>query len=564
VPGSAPPENQPEKRDVAPSERTLCCWCPDWPVVTARRHDPGLAGAPVAVVAPGSRGPVVRATSAEARAEGVTAGLRRREAQARCAELVVLDADPAAEARAFEVVARATEVVTPRVVLERPGLLAFPTRGPSRYFGGDAGLAARVLEATHEAGVTGARVGIADGAFAARLAARRGAEGPCVVARGESAAFLAEWPVTTLVPTFEGGGDFAHLLVRLGLHTLGDFARLPAAAVLTRFGPDGARAHRLASGHDDETAVLVTPPPELVETCELDPPATRVDEAAFAAKGLADRLLARLGELGLSCTQVVVEAETEHGERVSRCWRHDGVLTPTALVARVRWQLEAWLSAASVPQGGGGDEATGGLVLVRVLPDRVVRATGRQLGFWGGDAAADDRADRALTRLQGMLGRDAVVTPVACGGRSPSERVRWVPWGEPRDDHPAGLEAPSWPGAVPGPAPARVHDPPVPAALLDADGRPVVVSGRGEASAAPARLDCAGLPDGGGPVVAWVGPWPHDLRWWDRPARRRRALWQVVVGRTGDEVTGPSAATGAVACLVAVENGTAAVEAVYD
>jgi protein ImuB len=401
-------------------------------------------------------------------------------------------------------------------------------------------------------------VGVADGAFAARLAARRAVDEPCVVEPGASAAFLTDWPVSTLAPTIEGGGDFAHLLVRLGLHTLGDFARLPSGAVLTRFGPDGARAHRLASGRDDEIAVLVAPPPELVETCELDPPATRVDEAAFAAKGLADRLLSRLEEQGLSCTQVIVEAETEHGERVSRCWRHDGVLTPAALVARVRWQLEAWLAASGSADDH--EDATGGLVLVRVLPDRVVRATGRQLGFWGGDAAANDRADRVLTRLQGMLGHEAVVTAVACGGRSPAERVRFVPWGEPRDV-PAPPEIPAWPGAVPGPAPARVHDPPVPAALLDAAGAPVVVSGRGEASAPPARLECAGLPDGGGPVVAWVGPWPQDLRWWDRPARRRRALWQVVVGRAGK----PDGHAGdGVACLVAVENGTAAVEAVYD
>ncbi|HZP28209.1 MAG TPA: DNA polymerase Y family protein [Acidimicrobiia bacterium] len=548
----------------APAERTLCCWCPDWPVATARRRDPGLAGAPVAVVGSGdpgsrpSRGPVVCAASAEARAEGVVVGLRRREAEARCPGLVVLDADPAAEARAFEAVARATEPITPRIELVRPGLLSFPTRGPSRYFGGDAALARRVLEAVAGVGVVDARVGVADGAFAARLAARRATDEPCVVAPGASAAFLADWPVETLAPTFEGGADFAHLLVRLGLHTLGAFAALPAGAVLTRFGPDGARVHRLACGHDDEVAVLVAPPPELVETCELDPPATRVDEAAFAAKGLADRLLARLDESGLSCTQVVIEAETEHGERVSRCWRHEGVLTPTALVARVRWQLEAWLTSSTRPgedDEGRVDDATGGLVLVRVLPDRVVPATGRQLGFWGGDAAAGDRADRALARLQGMLGHDAVVTGVVAGGRSPVERIRWVPWGEPRDPGPAGVEAPGWPGAVPGPAPARVHDPPVPAALLDAAGRPVVVSGRGEASAPPARLECAALPEGGGPVLAWVGPWPHDLRWWDLPTRRRRALWQVVVGRATD--------TG-VACLVAVEQGTASVEAVYD
>ena len=45
------------------------------------------------------------------------------------------------------------------------------------------------------------------------------------------------------------------------------------------------------------------------------------------------------------------------------------------------------------------------------------------------------------------------------------------------------------------------------AELLDDEGAPVAVSGRGEASAAPARLLCAALPGGGGPVHAWAGPW---------------------------------------------------------
>jgi protein ImuB len=155
-----------------------------------------------------------------------------------------------------------------------------------------------------------------------------------------------------------------------------------------------------------------------------------------------------------------------------------------------------------------------------------------------------------------MLGHGMVATAVIGGGRAPSERVRWVPWGEPRDE---AQHAPApWPGAIPGPAPARVHNDPVPAELLDERGEPVRVSGRGEASAAPAVLRCAALPDGGGRVVAWAGPWPHDLRWWTAATRRRRALWQVVL-------RDPAAAEAdAVACLVAVEGGRAAVEAVYD
>lgn len=527
----------------SPAERTLCVWCPDWPIVVARVAAPELADQPVAVLERGAHGQLVRAASSDARVEGVRRGLRRREAEARCPGLVVVDADPAAEARAFEAVARATEAITPGVVLERPGVLTFPTRGPARYFGGDEGLSAGVVDALAAAGVPEARIGIADGPFATRLAARRaGPGGACIVTPGETPSFLAPWPVTTLDDT----GDLPDLLVRLGLHRLGDFAALPAAAVLTRFGPDGARAHRRAAGLGELTAPPAPPPAELVETCELDPPATRVDEVAFAAKALADRLLERLETQGLACTQVVVEAETEHGERLVRCWRHEGGLTPAALVTRVRWQLDGWLT-------GGDDvaETTGGLTRVQLAPDRVVPAVSRQLGFWGGDAAAGDRADRALVRLQAIEGPDAVVTARCGDGRTPAERVRWIPWGESRVEDP-GPERPVWPGAVPGPAPARVHAEPRPVRLLDPDGVPVTVSGRGEASGTPARL--VGDLVGDAEVVAWTGPWPQDVRWWDRVWRRRRVLWQVVARTSATDI----------ACLLVVEGGEAGIEAVYD
>jgi len=535
--------------------RTLCVWCPDWPVVTARRARPELVGVPVAVVDRVDGRVVVCAASREAREETVVPGLRRREAEARCPTLVVVDADPAADMRAFEAVARAIEAVTPRVVLERPGVCTFPTRGPSRYFGGDVALTALVLRTVRTAGVIGARVGIADGPFAARLAARAAdPDGARVVEPESTPAFLAPWSVRALIPAdTEPDSDvvaLADLLGRLGVKTLGAFAALPAPAVLARFGSHGARLHRLASGFDEHSTPPAPPPPDLVESAELDPPATRVDEAAFAAKTLADRLLGRLAGLGLSCSQVVVEAETEHGERLTRCWRHEGALTPAALVDRVRWQLEGWLAGSECePEDA---FTTAGLTLVRLVPEEVAPADGRQLGFWGGDAAARDRADRVLARLQGLLGHDAVVTAVPCGGRTPAERVRWVPWGDARDDR-ALLDALEWPGTVPGPSPARVYSPAIAAELLDGDGVPVGVSGRGEATAAPARLVCAALPDGGGPVQAWAGPWLHDVRWWDRVTRRRRALWHVVVG---DPDT--------TACLVGLEGGRATVEAIYD
>jgi protein ImuB len=540
----------------------LCLWCPDWPVVAARRADPSLVGTPVVVL---DRG-LVLAASAEARAEGVRRGLRRREAEVRCPGLAMRPVDTAGEARAFEALSRAVEVLAPRLALDRPGLLFLPTRGPSRYFGGDEPFAARLLADVGEAGAgASARIGIADGVFAARLAARRAQSGGVfVVPVGESAAFLAPWPARAL-----DDDDLASLLVRLGLPTLGDFAGLPEASVLGRFGLSGLEAHRRARGEDEHPPDLRVPPPELELHHEFDPPVSRVDTAVFAGRALADRLLAELAADGLMCTRVRVEAETEHGERLARSWRLSGPngvrsgagsLPGSAILAdRVRGQLEAWVSRDEGPgraeagRSADDDLVTSGLTLLRLVPEEVVVAGRSQLGLWGGDRAAAERAGRALVRLQSLLGPEAVTTPVLQGGRTPDEQIAWVPWGDdlsPRPDQSRPAEGAAWPGAIPPPAPAIVFKPARPAELLDAGGQPVTVSGRGEASAPPQRLNSAALPRGGGQVEAWAGPWLQDLRWWDPAARRRRALWQVVAA--------------GIACLVSVEGGEAHLEAIYD
>jgi protein ImuB len=538
----------------------LCLWCPDWPVVAARRADPALEGVPVVVL---DRG-FVLAASAEARAEGVRRGLRRREAEVRCPGLAPRPVDPAGEARAFEALSRAVEVLAPRLALDRPGLLFVPTRGPSRYFGGDQAFAARIL--VEVAAGAGARVGVADGAFAARLAARRALPDKAfVVPAGESASFLAPWPVRTVEDD-----DLASLLVRLGLPTLGDFAGLPPASVLGRFGLAGLRAHRRARGEDEHPPALRVPPPELELHHEFEPPVSRVDTAVFAGRALAERLLEALAADGLICTRVRVEAETEHGERLARTWRLSaaggaGSSPGSAILAeRVRGQLEAWVSPDEGPgraEASGSpakllmvddDLVTSGLTLLRLIPEEVVVAGRSQLGLWGGDRAAAERAGRALVRLQSLLRPEAVTTPVLQGGRTPDEQIAWIPWGEDPPDPSDQCRPPAsaWAGAVPPPAPAIVYRPARPAELLDAGGRRVTVSGRGEASASPERLNSPALPRGGGPVEAWAGPWLQDLRWWDPPARRRRALWQIVAA--------------GVAYLVSVEGGEAHLEAVYD
>jgi protein ImuB len=513
--------------------RTLVVWCPDWPVAAAgfTRDDP------VVVV----EGNVVVACSPAARSFGVRAGLRRREAQGRCPEASVLAADPGRDARAFEPVVAALEsAFVPAVEVLHPGACAFATRGPSRYFGGDDALAATVHATVAGLGIE-ARTGIADGVFAATLAARRGR----VVERGRSAAFVAPFSVDALRRP-----ELADVLRRLGIRTLGDLAALPAHDVLARFGPDGALAHRLASGLDERPVAARTPPPDLAVTVELDPPVDRVDAAAFAGKALADELCARLAARGLASARILVEAETEHGEALARLWRHEGALTPAAMAERVRWQLDGWLTARASPTApeGSATGQLGGLTLLRLSPDEVHPDVGRQQGFWGGGAAGD-RAARALARVQGLLGPGAVVTGVAAGGRSPGERAALVPWGDPREPPPSHRPDAPWPGAIPAPAPATVHRVAVPADVVDDAGTAVAVGGRGLPTGAPAKLSIAG--GAWTTITAWAGPWLLDERWWDGSLHRRRARWQVV---TDDGV----------AHLLHVEGGRWSVEATYD
>ncbi len=508
--------------------RMLVAWYPDWPVVAAGCHH----GAPAAVV----RANQVVAVTAAGRAEGVRPGLRRREAQSRCPELEILPADAGRDARAWEPVVVALETLTPAVEILAPGAAALSTRGPSRYFGGDEALARRVAEEVDRVvGQPGCLVGVADGRFTAGLAARaagNASEPVLVVPPGSSPAWLAPRPVGALGSEFEALSD---LLVRLGVRTLGDLAALPGPSVLGRFGVTGAMARNLASGHDDRLLAARPPPPDLAVAAELDPPAERIDTAAFVAKTLADELQERLAVLGLACTMVAIEAETEHGEQLVRRWRHEGVLTATTLAERARWQLDGWLAGVGRPSGG--------LTLLRLVPEEVRPDDGRQLRFWGGEAAADSRAARALARVQGMLGPEAVSTAVLAGGRASAEQARLVPWGDerasaldrPRRGATPTPELPPWPGRLVGPSPAVVYQLPPPVEVLDADGTPVGVSGRGVISAPPVSVTF----DRGRSVAVtgWAGPWPIEERWWDAGGRRKARLQVVLADGTAHLLT---------------------------
>lgn len=528
--------------------RCVVLWVPDWSIAAAVSEGLVDAAAPSAVH--DGHGLVV--VSAAARAQGVRRGMRRRHAQRVCPDLVLLARDEARDARAFEPVAQAVEAVIASPSILRPGLVLADAAGPVRHAGSENALGEALVGAVARDSGAEAYVGIADGLLTAVLAARASAAVP----PQETAAFLAPQPLSALrFGAFTRAARaevdaLVEVLGQLGVRTLGEFARLPAPDVLARFGAVGARAHGLASGA--YVPVPSSPRPEgaLTVARELDPPVERSDAAAFAARALAEELAVRLH--GRACGRLRVTARTTDGNTLSRLWTVDSVLRAAEATDRVRWQLDGWLSGRS------GTPPSAPLHFLEISAEDITGAVTTQERLWGRPTPAARGAERAIVRLQGMLGNEGVWLPVLQGGRDPRGRVRLVAWNdEPAPLHP--LDAP-WPGQLPSPAPSTVLDQPEEVQLLAADGAPVRVDARGEASAAPALLAPAATaesaapttapvggnaaPGGAAPtgprprrlhapleVVAWAGPWPISERWWGPEARR--SAWVQVVPAEG-------------------------------
>lgn len=538
--------------------RTAALWVPDWPVLAAMTIGDVGVHTPAAV----HDGRRVVAVSAVARAAGVRRGMRRRHAQETCPELVLLPADDGRDARGFEPVAAAAETVVSGIEIARPGLVLIPSRGAGRYHGTEQALAAELVSQVAMLAGYEAQVGIADGAGAAVLAARVSA----IVPAGGTATFLAPLGIAELVHVAAQDvhrvAELVDLLGRLGLRTLGDLAALPRTDLLVRFGGLGGWAHDVAAGADDRPTALRRLEPDVAVETELDPPVERLEATAFAARRLAEALHEQMVTRGVSCGRLQITARTEGGQELTRVWRTDaalGGLSVARMTDRVRWQLEGWLTGHALHGGSGGSGGSGGWAqdpepgaLVRLgLHAQEVAAAGAEQGrLWGGASGTDLRAHRAVHRIQGLLGSEAVLGAAVQGGREVRDQVHLVPWGEDVPS-PRPVDQP-WPGRLPPPAPATVLTEPQLVQVCDADGRRVEVDARLQVSGEP---DVVWWPPAGGVerearVTGWAGPWPVVQRWWADGAAR-----QVYLQATLNDGH---------AVLLALRGGVWRLEALYD
>lgn len=378
--------------------------------------------------------------------------------------------------------AEAIESLVPRVEIAEPGTYLVPIGGAVAYYGGEEALCERLGEELDAIGGD-RRIGLAAGPFASHQAARLTTRSEPLHIVRDDAAFLAGLDVSSI-----GSEDLAATFRRLGITTLGALAELPRDAVTSRFGRLGLEAHRVASGayrHVNPRNI----PQDLIVESHFDPPIDDFEQASFAARNLAQRLVANLAPYGIAPHRVIVTAFAAHGTAHSRTWRSADPFSESDLAERVRQQLRSWIEGVSAG-------IRGGLVTLRLEPGDL-SGSGRQMALEE-DAKGLEETQRALMEVQVIAGRGNMLVASPQGGRDPGEQVSWTRWGDEQGAMERDPVAP-WPGRISSPAPALIPPEPILFAVTWVDGAP----------------DQVRLRSGPVPVLSWAGPWRRVGRWWE-------------------------------------------------
>ena len=474
--------------------RIACLLVPELPLAAVRRAHPELAEQPVAIAAgPGPRAEIL-AVSPEAARCGVRPFTSVAQARAACAELRVRVASPSLERAAREALLDVARSASPRHEPAPPaaGLYAaesavfLDAAGTGSLFQSEAGLTAALAARAARLGLP-ATVTLAASRSTALVAARKLAREHAaeqasptrVVPPGGDAAFLAPLPLDLLDPDHE----IAEALARFGIRRIGELARLPRRALLTRLGAGARRLLDLARGTEQAPLPAVPAETRCEEAIDLETPLDRHEPLGFVLRGMLARLGDRLRCRGLACGDLDLRLDLEGGGHDAR---RVGVAAPTSDV-RVLLRLVC-LSLESRPPPAA-------IECVRLASEgRPLRAD--QLDLFRPAGPAPALLARTLAELEALCGPGRVGTPAVADSHRPGA---WAL----ASFAPASLTAPPRAGPGPEQLAVRALRPPVPAEVRVVAGRPAFV-----------RSAVAN-----GSVTDAAGPWRTTGAWWSEEER---------------------------------------------
>lgn len=473
-------------------DRLACVEVPALPLQILLRDHPDWRGLPVAVVAEDRPQAAVLWVNDEACAGGVRVGQRYAAALSLARGLRAGVVPPPVIRRAVDRLAVRLYRFSPGVEpsADEPGVFWLDVRGFAGLYRTTGAWAQALRNDLAEAGFQ-ARVAVGFTRFGTYAAVRstvgfrsfRTAADEHAAAHGVALAWLG------LAPQAQDGLD------QLGVRTVGDLLRLPARAVLERFGEEAYRLHRRASG--DEHDPLRPRPVEdpLIRQADLDGPDDDLDRLAFRIKRLLDPLLATLAarRQAMASLEVRLTLDDLNLPGPEDPARPPPVVTwalrpaePTLDAGQVMALVRLRLEAADLPAG------------VTALAVRVEGAatTVEQLRLFRQARRDLSAAGRAFARLRARFGDGAVVRACLRDAHLPEAGFAWEP-----------LEVLAAPAPRDGAERAMVRR------ILD---RPREIPVRPGTARAPGPARLRGV----GRVTRWIGPFEVSGGWWRREVRR--------------------------------------------
>ena len=362
---------------------------------------------------------------------GLQPGLALADARARVPELIVLDYDQVADVALIDWLAEACDRYTPMVTTDPPhGLILDITGCVHPFTDGDRGLAKDLSRRLARLNLT-ARLAMATKPNAAAALARHGGDDVCAL------------PVMAL----RVAPDIHVALVRAGLKTIGDVAKLPSAPLAARFGKDLPVLLARLLG---ETDVRITPRRLLAEIeteARFAEPIARTEDALGTIGKLVEEAAVILSERGVGGRQFSIALFRSDGHVARLSVETGQPVRDSAILDRLfRERIDAL--ADPLDPGFGYD-------MIRLAVHVVEPLAPEQLRLDGGKVA-DRELAALIDRLSTRLGRNHVRRFAAIDTHIPEQAALEFPAVETRT---AGV----WRKPEPGEPPLRpIHlfDPP--------------------------------------------------------------------------------------------------------
>lgn len=491
--------------------RIACLSIPLFPLAARLRQEPELREEPLVMLQKNGEVAYVVAATRTARRAGLSAGLTLPQARSFLPTVVTRLRDAECERAAQETLLEVAARFSPRIEDAGEGIAYVEMWNAERHFPGveperDWGRA--LIAAFRRTGLH-AQVGIAATKLAAKVAAAS-TPSPTVVATGAEASFLAPLPLARIQPE----PALASLLVRWGLTTVGDFARLPAPEVASRLGAEGQKLHAAARGHDSQPLVPRPPPAELHEGMDFEWAVTNVEPLLFVARTALERLAQRLETRGQGCARLGLSLKLDPD---GFCERTLALPAPTrdvkTLLTLIRLELAARPPGAPVV----------GFTFT-VWPARTRQV---QLSLTGPAQLSSDRLATTLGQLAALVGPERLGSPYAPAGHLPERFAlrEFAPPPPPRMTAAPAVE----PTDERRPLVVRALRPPIPVEVLTAMHGPSEVE-------VPSSVGTP-LRESPGPRIAGAarqasGPWVVEDAWWTESAGERE-YWDVELSDGG-------------------------------